>query len=258
VDAERVLGLAAVLRVAPPQPGDALPPMWHEVLVRDPIDPWGAGPDGHPSSSATIPPLVNRQRLFGGGRLSVAKPLRVGAPVTRSTRVTEVRARQARSGPLLVVTEEQVWHSGGEECLRDERDLVYRNLLKTLIGARQHDAPSSATRDLTFQTDPTLLFTYSALTANAHRVHYDHRYATEVEGHRDLLVHGPLSVLLASEALRLNDTRSLRSLDYRLVAPAYCGEELTFELSRGPTASSIDIAGFANGVRYFTGVADLG
>lgn len=214
--------LAALLGVPTPGPGDELPPLWHEVHLRDAVNLADLGEDGHPRGGALLPPLADRRRMFGGGTVEVLAPLRVGDRATRSSRVDDVRVREGRSGTLLLVTEEHVWSVGGQDRLRERRDIVYRRA----ADIRPSAVPESST-DPGMIADERYLFAYSALTYNLHRIHYDDRYARDVEGHPGLVVHGPLLALWCAEYARART--AVTSLTYRLTATAYVGRPVTVD-----------------------------
>ncbi|MDG3009899.1 hypothetical protein G4X40_07030 [Rhodococcus sp. D2-41] len=226
--------LAAVLDA--PAPADALPPLWHEVYLRAAHRPSDLGADGHPLRDDLVPDLANRRRMFGGGRVAVTAPLRLGETVRRTSTVESVTIRHGRSGWLLLVTERHRFTVDGELRVTDERDIVYR-LPQDVSRRPTYTAPRpTADADLgepvlTYHPDERMLFQFSALTYNAHRIHYDFPFTTAVEGHPHLLVHGPLLALGGLEAARRTLGHPAVAVDYRLVAPAYCGDPVTFHVT---------------------------
>ncbi|MGW2237761.1 hypothetical protein [Streptomyces sp. NPDC001759] len=239
LDPAPVAALSAVLDLPAPvaAAGDSLPPLWHWLHFLSWPRRGELGPDGHPRDSRFLPPLPRRRRMFAGGRLEVTAPLVVGRPAERHSRVDRVRPKRGRSGDLLFVTERSEYRQDGRLCLTEEQDLVYRSgggsgsrasvpSAPTLdTEARPHDGTSRWQRE--WHTDPALLFGFSALTANAHRIHYDVPYATDVEGYPGLVVHGPLLVLaMLEEVRRRQPERPVRSVSYRLLKPVFCGERL--------------------------------
>jgi 3-methylfumaryl-CoA hydratase len=213
--------LAALLNVPAPGPGGALPPLWHEVQLRDAPAPADLGEDGHPRSGALLPPLADRRRMFGGAVVEHQAPLRVDDVATRTSKVADVRVRPGRSGTLLLVTEEHVWSVGGEERLRERRDIVYRraaDIVAPTVVLVDSEPDSEA-----LVADERYLFAYSALTYNLHRIHYDATYVREVEGYPGLVVHGPLLALWCAEHARRRLGREPASLAYRLTSTAYVG-----------------------------------
>lgn len=235
--------LAAVLDA--PEPPGALPPLWHEVYLRAAQRPSELGPDGHPLRDHLVPDLANRRRMFGGGRVTVTAPLRLGETVRRTSTVESVTTRHGRSGWLLLVTERHRFTVDGERRVTDERDIVYRMPQDVSRARPDGGSPLPGDADLgepvlTYHPDERMLFQLSALTYNAHRIHYDWPFTTAVEGHPHLLVHGPLLALGGLEAARRTLGGHATTVDYRLVAPAYCGEQVTFHVTRsGPHEVSV-------------------
>ncbi|WP_373987295.1 MaoC family dehydratase N-terminal domain-containing protein [Duganella sp. BuS-21] len=183
--------------------GDAVPPLWHWLyfLPRAPQSEIGA--DGHPQRGGFLPPVPLPRRMWAGGRISFLEPLHVGQRVVRTSTVTDVNAKQGRSGALVFVTVQHKVACGRAVLLEEEQDLVYREA--AVLGAPAPAAPM-ARRDEQFARsvtpDPVLLFRYSALTFNGHRIHYDRDYAREVEAYPGLVVHGPLIATLLIDLLR--------------------------------------------------------
>ncbi|WP_439943934.1 hypothetical protein [Streptomyces sp. BBFR115] len=211
--------------------GDPLPPLWHWLYFLN----WPAqhelGEDGHPEHGHFLPPIPHRQRMFAGGRCEITRPLRVGVPARRVSSLGTVTTKQGSSGELLFVTVRSEYAQEGRTCLVEEQDIVYRSGR----GAARHPAEldtvsapqSEEPWQLPLRTDPRLLFRFSALTANAHRIHYDAPYARGEEGYPGLVVHGPLLVLTLLELVRRNAAdRPVRSVSYRLRRPAFAGERL--------------------------------
>ena len=235
IDEWSARALAALLGAAAPLAGQPLPLTWHEVLLHGTPAPGDLGPDGH-ALGGLLPPLSARQRRFGGGRVEVLAPLVVGAAATRVSRVADVRLREGRSGWLLLVTEEHEILSGGVLRVHDRRDLVYRaaaDVLHSVAGATADSqaGPPVGAVTMSLEPDARLLFMYSALTYNPHRIHYDPDYVRQVEGHGRLLVHGPLIATACAEVAH-RVVGQLRSLEYRLVAPAFVGVPVTFHAQR--------------------------
>jgi 3-methylfumaryl-CoA hydratase len=225
---EPAVALAGVLDVDPPASGpeDALPPLWHWIYLLEPHREDQLGPDGHPRHGIPAPPGPGRLRMFAGGRITTLAPLRLGEYATRVTRVASTTQKQGRSGPLTFTTVRSAFLQAGEVAVVEEQDIVYRE-----PGSRLREAPSAAnipeSESLEFDVDPVLLFRFSALTYNAHRIHYDREYA-KGEGYPDLVVHGPLQALLMAERLRRSGISLLRKeFGYRLLAPTFGSQRLT-------------------------------
>jgi len=188
-----------------------LPLLWHWVYLLDRPGTADLGPDGHRARGGVpVPPAPGLRRMFAGGRVERQAPLLGGQPASRSTSVIAHADKVGRSGPLTFVTVRHVIRQLGEVVLVDEQDLVYRRPTAAIPAG-----PAAAN-----PVDPVLLFRFSALTYNGHRIHYDRDYARDVEGYPGLVVHGPLQALLMAEALRERGPVPARvRFEYRLVAP---------------------------------------
>ena len=206
-----------------PEAGTAVPPLWHwvwfapQALARD------IGPDGHPRRGGFLPPVPLPRRMWAGGRLEFHQPLRVGASATRASTIRSVDAKHGRSGSLVFVTVRHEYRAGQGLALTEEHDIVYRD--NPQPGAPV-PAPQAAPADAAFSRgivpDPVLLFRYSALTFNGHRIHYDRPYVTEVEGYPGLIVHGPLIATLLVDLLRRERPGAvLRRFEFKAVRPIF-------------------------------------
>ncbi|MFE6954829.1 MaoC family dehydratase N-terminal domain-containing protein [Streptomyces sp. NPDC057696] len=212
--------------------GEPLPPLWHWLHFLE----WPAqrelGADGHPAHGHFLPPLPDRRRMFAGGRAEFTAPLRVGVPARRTSSLAKVEIKRGRTGEMAFVTVRHEIAQEGETRLTEEQDLVYRvgedERRSGGFGLDLGEAgPSDADWQLILCPSPTLLFRYSALTANAHRIHYDEPYVRDVEGYPGLVVHGPLLVQLMLElARREAPEREIHTLSYRLRKPVFAGEQV--------------------------------
>lgn len=197
IDPERAAAMHATLgRVgSPPGVGDPLPAFWHYAWFWDIQPPAGLGRDGHPKIGEFIPDLGLPRRMWAGGTLEWLRPVFVGQQADYVTRIEDVKQKEGRSGPLGLVTLRQELRQGGQLCVSERRDLVYRPDIDPIAPPTPPVAPSSRrdeTHSRAMAFDTTLLFRYSALTFNGHRIHYDRDYARGVEGYPGLVVHGPL------------------------------------------------------------------
>ncbi|WP_299151773.1 acyl dehydratase [uncultured Tateyamaria sp.] len=198
------------------QTGDPLPPFFHQLYFWTPQLPGTLGRDGHPKVGGLIPDMGLPRRMWAGGRLQFDAPLRAGVPAERRSVCEAATRKEGRSGPLAVVTlRHEIWQDGAV-CLLEWQDLVYRADAGLTPGSPMADTNEDEARDVPF--DPTLLFRYSALTFNGHRIHYDVPYARDVEGYAGLVVHGPLLaqylMLMAEEAFG-----PLTQFSFRATAP---------------------------------------
>jgi 3-methylfumaryl-CoA hydratase len=214
--------LAGLLGV--PEPGEELPLLWHLVYLLDRPPQDALGPDGHQARGGMpVPPGPGLRRMFAGGRVWRHGALRIGAEATRRTWQASSARKEGRSGPLVFVTVRTEVSQGGSVVITEEQDLVYRE--PGANGpARSAQIVAAAGQDRTVTVDPVLLFRFSALTYNAHRIHYDREFA-RAEGYPGLVVHGPLQALLMAELARSRGPAG-SEFSYRLVAPLYEDEGL--------------------------------
>ncbi|WP_181779824.1 FAS1-like dehydratase domain-containing protein [Pseudonocardia pini] len=214
-----------------PPPGPELPPLWTGFHFLELPTTAELGEDGHPREGHFLPPVPNRRRMFAGGRLTVREPLRIGDTVTRRTAVTSVVPKSGRSGDMLFVTLRHEFVRDGQVLQTEEQDVVYRQQEPGAPRAAAPEVPEPGPLPegphVALTPDEVMLFRMSALTYNAHRIHHDLPYATQVEGYPGLVVHGPLLALLALEVpRRFTPDRRIASLEYRLRRPAFCGSPL--------------------------------
>jgi 3-methylfumaryl-CoA hydratase len=193
----------------PARPGDAAPPLSHWMFFAALARQSQLGPDGHPQRGGFLPPVPLPRRMWAGGRLQFHHPLHVGDEVSRTSRIVSVDAKSGRSGALAFVTVRHEVANAGGVAIVEEHDIVYREAPRPGAAAA---TPQPAATDETFSRrivpDPVLLFRYSALTFNGHRIHYDRSYVTEVEGYPGLIVHGPLIATLLMDLLRRERPRA--------------------------------------------------
>jgi 3-methylfumaryl-CoA hydratase len=240
----RVEDLAATLdRVESPQAGDPLPPLWHWLFFHSSARQSDLGNDGHSARGAFLPPVPLPRRMWAGGRLEYFQPLRINQEAIQISTVKAVDFKRGGTGPLLFVTVSHEIRDGeGSVLIREERDLVYRDLAAANSDVPQRTANEKLQWSLNIVPSPSLLFRYSALTFNAHRIHYDLPYATEVEGYPGLVVHGPLIATLLMELLRRYlPEEQIRSFTYRAVSPLFHIEPFQVCGRRGSALSEISL-----------------
>jgi 3-methylfumaryl-CoA hydratase len=206
----------------PPAAGDPVPPLWHWLYFLPTARQSILGPDGHPARGGFLPPVPLPRRMWAGGRFTFHQPLRVDEPITRTSTVQDVTVKQGRNGALCFVLVKHEISGANGIALREEHDIVYRD------NPQPNEAPATPRpvrtdgtwhRDI-YPSDP-LLFRYSALTFNSHRIHYDRRYVTETEGYPGLIVHGPLIATLLIDLLRRNTNQPVASFRFRAVSPLF-------------------------------------
>ena len=222
VTAPPLIALAALLDRddPPPREGDAAPPLAHWLYFLPAYRQSQAGPDGHAARGEFLPPVPLPRRMWAGSRLEFLKPLYVGRRIRSVSRITDVVPKQGRSGALVFVT---VRHEVSDEsglAVTDEHDIVYRG--EAAGTAAITPAPASSAWQREIHPDPLLLFRYSAVTFNGHRIHYDHPYATRVEGYPGLVVHGPLIATLLVDLLRREvPGATLKTYAFRALRPLF-------------------------------------
>ncbi|MES2360914.1 MAG: MaoC family dehydratase N-terminal domain-containing protein [Pseudomonadota bacterium] len=210
---------------ASPVSGTALPPLWHWLFFLPQPRQSEIGPDGHARRGSFLPPVPLPRRMWAGGRLQwmQGNPLVVGDAVQRVSRIESVTHKAGRSGDLLFVLVKHEIHNASGLALTEEHDIVYRaNPQPGDPVPPPQPAPQDAAWTAEVVPDDVLLFRYSALTFNGHRIHYDRKYVTEVEGYPGLIVHGPLIATLLLDLLRRNrpDARVER-FEFRAVRPVF-------------------------------------
>ena len=203
--------------------GDALPLPWHwfHFLPRAPQA--ALDIDGHPRRGGFLPPIPYPRRMFAGARMRVHRPLRVGMPALREGTIRDVVMKSGKTGALAFVTVAYRFVQGGVLCLEEEQDIVYREPGARVAAPQPVElaAPPAGCWSRTLRPDTRLLFRFSALTFNAHRIHYDRAYALDVEGYPGLVVHGPLTAVLLVQLLRQSTTRPVTAFSFRGVAPLF-------------------------------------
>ncbi len=221
----KVAALAATLDRddAWPIAGDPLPPPWHWTLCLPAARQSAIGPDGHPARGGFLPPVPLPRRMWAGGRLSFPQPLRVGDRVLRRSQVMSVDHKSGRSGDLLFVLVRHEFHGPAGLCITEEHDIVYRDMpVPDAAPPTGKPAPTGAAWERRIVPDDVLLFRYSALSFNGHRIHYDRRYVTEVEGYPGLIVHGPLIATLLVDLLRRNlPGATIAAFAFRALKPVF-------------------------------------
>jgi len=229
--------LAATLDRTPerPSPGTPLPALWHWLYFLPLHRQSEIGPDGHAKRGGFLPPVPLPRRMWAGSQFEFHRPLRVGDHLTRVSTIHDVTEKSGRTGTLVFVKVRHEIHRGEEPdiALTEFHDIVYREAPKPDdVVPPPKAAPPNATWEKQWVPDDVLLFRYSALTFNGHRIHYDRRYVTEVEGYPGLIVHGPMIATLLLDLLRhkLPDVELAR-YEFRAVRPVFdinrffvCGE----------------------------------
>lgn len=203
-----------------------LRPCWHWVFFLPVQRQSLIGDDGHPKRGGFLPPVPLPRRMWAGSQLTFEAPLVLGQAVAKRSRVVDVQLKQGRSGPLVFVKVHHEIYCGEQRCVQEFQDIVYRGMMAS--GAPSSKVPTPIVQDQLYPwsreitPDPVLLFRYSALTFNGHRIHYDQPFATSVEGYPGLVVHGPLIATLLLDLLhRKLPGAELRSFAFKAVSPLF-------------------------------------
>jgi 3-methylfumaryl-CoA hydratase len=233
IAAEPVEALAAMLDIdVPHAAGDPVPPLWHWAYLLDRRRESELGPDGHPTSGIPAPPGPGRRRMFAGGRVTTYRPLVIGRPATKVTSIASTVEKEGRTGPLTFVTVLQEISQGGQLAVREEQDIVYRAPGTGKLPPAPEPPAPPAGPTLSLAVDERMLFRFSALTYNAHRIHYDLGWVAE-EGYDGLVIHGPLQALLMGDHQRRQGIDLVgATYGYRLVSPMVGPQ--TFTVVPGP------------------------
>ena len=205
---------------------DALPLLHHWLYFWDVRPPAGLGPDGHPAKGGFLPPVPLPRRMWAGGRLTFHRDLRLGEQVTKTSTITAVTEKTGKSGTLVFVTLRHELSGADGLALVEEQDLVYRDPAAGMLPAPVAAPAPAATWVETVEPDAVLLFRYSALTMNGHRIHYDRPYAMEEESYPALVVHGPLQATLLIDIASRNLSAPVTSFAFRGQVPAFSGAPL--------------------------------
>jgi len=233
IHAAPLRGLSATLDRddAPPQAGTPVPPLWHWLFFLSQARQSELGADGHPRRGGFLPPVPLPRRMWAGGRLrwEAGNPLAVGEAVQRESRIASVERKKGRTGELVFVVVNHRFSNAKGLALQEEHDIVYRD---APAPGEPAPAPAWAEQGAPWQRevlpDDVLLFRYSALTFNGHRIHYDRSYVTQEEGYPGLVVHGPLiATLLVDLVRRQRPDAQLLAFDFKAQRPMFDGRPFT-------------------------------
>ncbi|QRX83495.1 MaoC family dehydratase N-terminal domain-containing protein [Glaciimonas sp. PAMC28666] len=254
INASAASALAATLdhqqsTLAAPNGPKALRPLWHWIYFWAVCGQSDVGSDGHPQRGGFLPPVPLPRRMWAGGRLTFSGPLPIGAAASRTSQIMSVTEKSGKSGSLAFVTVKHEIAVDGIVAITEEHDIVYRALAEPgAIAPPPKLAPSEALWTRTVHPDPVLLFRYSALTFNGHRIHYDRSYVTEVEGYPGLIVHGPLiATLLVDLLLEHMPEAQLATFNFRAIGPLF--DIASFDICGQPDADGRTVHLWARNAR---------
>ena len=230
-----VAALSALFDLPEPaaREGEPLPAMWHWLYFLPAARRSETGADGHPERGGFLPPVPLKRRMFAGGTTVFHRPLLLGEGARQQATVKSLVRKEGRSGPLVLVSVEYRISGESGPALTETQNLIYTDAPpSTPPEPSERPGPPAGCWAWDVPTDPVLLFRFSALTNNAHRIHYDHPYATEVEGYPGLVVQGPLTALLLAELARRNGVTRPGEFSFRARSPFFCAD--TLHLRGGP------------------------
>jgi 3-methylfumaryl-CoA hydratase len=249
-----------------------LPPLAHWVYFLPRTNQSALGADGHPTADGFVPPPHLPRRMWAGGHVEWIAPLRVGMRVTRRSVVTAIEEKRGRAGAFLLVRLNHEYLTTAGLAVRERQDLIYRAPATPVVEAArpptqtvaikvpgpEQPAGCAGVSSRVVKPDPLLLFRFSALTFNAHRIHYDRDYCRLVEGYPGLVVQGPLvAMLMLDQALMHPGTAAVRCFEYRSHGPLFDGEELQIESTLAETSATVACRG-TDGREAATAVVEFG
>ncbi|MET0182801.1 MAG: hypothetical protein ABW199_07950 [Caulobacterales bacterium] len=218
----RICGLLNLERPA------SLPPHWYSMFFPEIAPQSELGADGHPRTGDFLPPSPLPRRMLGGRRTHVIAPLQIGDHAEKESEIIGVEAKSGRTGALLIVTLRHTFRVQGSIHITEEQDVIYR---EAAVSGEAPVSPTPAPRDAAWQeiVTPTMpmLFRYSAITFNGHRIHYDADYSRDVEGYPACVVNGGLTLLLLLEAARRNSGKAANKYTARTARPLFAEQPIT-------------------------------
>jgi 3-methylfumaryl-CoA hydratase len=238
-----ILGLCAVLdKREAPSPGEPIPLAAHWTYFGPMIPQSQIGSDGHPQRKGFLPPVVQPRRMWAASDITFSGEIRIGDLVTKTARIADISEKEGKTGSLIFVNVDNRYHVEDREVLSETQTLVYRDHPSPGEASPPvKAAPTDAAWSHRIDPDPTLLFRYSAVTFNAHRIHYDEPYATGEEGYPGIVVHGQLTATLLLDQFRMRfPDRPVRSFNFRAVKPLFSGQPFFLEgMEKGDGAYSL-------------------
>ncbi len=217
--------------------GTPLPPGWHWLCFPEAVKLVDTGHDGHPKLGGFMPPVPLPRRMWAGNRMEFLQPIRAGDKLRRKSTIADMRFKSGAGGKLCFVNVRHEIHAGSELATVEEHDVVYREAVAPgAPAAKPRPAPAEPLWSRTVSPSPVLLFRFSALTMNSHRIHYDRGFAVEEEGYPGLVFHGPLTMVLLMDLFRRANPRArLQRFAVRATAPLY--DDRDFEIQGAPGES---------------------
>jgi 3-methylfumaryl-CoA hydratase len=231
IAAEPLHRMRATLDMEPKiiESGEAVPPLWHWACFLTPVRASELGRDGHPALGSFMPPVPLPRRMWAGGQFQFGNAIRVGETARKQSTVRNVKIKEGRTGKLCFVEVEHCVFVGDDLRFSEIHNIVYRDVKQPGEGdVLPPKAPTDAEWSHEVVPNSTLLFRYSALTFNGHRIHYDIDFCRQEEGYPGLVFHGPLTAtMLLQLAIEKNPGRSLDSYEFRAYSPLFDNARFT-------------------------------
>jgi 3-methylfumaryl-CoA hydratase len=219
-------------------PRNAVPPLGHWLQFLPQARQSDIDRDGHPKRGGFLPPVKLPRRMWAGGRVTFLAPIPIGANVERTSTIADVKAKTGASGEMVFVVVRHDLSVDGKPVIVEEQDLVYRG--ESSAPAKLGERAADGEKMRTITADPVMLFRFSALTFNAHRIHYDREYARNVEGYPDLVVHGPfIATLLMDHFRRETPDATVKKFSFRAGRPLFDTAPFELCLKRTPTGADL-------------------
>jgi 3-methylfumaryl-CoA hydratase len=207
--------------------GAPLPEIWHWLYFLPMVARSEIGVDGHPRRGGFLPPIALERRMWASGQLTFHRELLIGEEITKASEILKVSEKEGKAGKMVFVTVRHAISSARGVAIDEEQNIVYLPMPKTYASAPPNPAPADLEWQESYAVDPVLLFRFSALTFNAHRIHYDINYVADVEKYPGLVVHGPLQALLLLEAARKrNPGQQPARYEFKAVRPLFVFDQL--------------------------------
>lgn len=202
--------------------GHALPELWYWLYFLPMVSMAQVGTDGHPKRGGFLPPIALERRMWASGRLTFHGDLLIGEDIQKNSEILKISEKEGKVGNMVFVTVKHLIESTRGVAVEEEQDIVYLPMPKSFVPLKPNPLPTDLDWKDPYPIDPVLLFRFSALTFNGHKIHYDWRYATEVEKYPGLVVHGPLQALLLFEsAKQKNPDKKPASFKFRAMRPLF-------------------------------------
>lgn len=215
-----------------PVTGDAMPQLWHWCAFPPTVPMSELGSDGHPKLGGFLPPVPLERRMWASGRLTFGAMLSVGQEFSRRSTIARVQEKDGQTGKMVFVTVDHQIHAGGALVIEEQQDIVYLAIADEFRPPAKRPMPEQPDFHLTQTGSEALLFRYSAITFNAHRIHFDLPYAQQIEHYPGLVIHGPLQAMWLIEAARAHHGQPPSRFEFRGVHPCLLtpGENPTLDI----------------------------